>query len=51
MLSDPIFGKGYLSIPIDGSFSASEESEIIESSYEFKRMPVFLGNDPKDVQV
>jgi hypothetical protein len=49
MLSDPIFGKGYISIPIDGSFSASEESEMIESDYEFKSMPVFLGDDTNEV--
>jgi hypothetical protein len=51
MLGDPIFGKGYISIPIDGSFSANEEGEFIESSQEFKRMPIFLGNNPNEVQV
>jgi hypothetical protein len=49
MLRDPIFGKDFISIPIDGSFAVTEDSEIVESSYDYKKMPIFLGNDPNDV--
>lgn len=51
MLRDPIFEKGYIAIPIDGSFSVSEDSDIIETSADFRKMPIFLGDDPNDVQV
>ena len=50
MLRESTFGKAsFISIPIDGSFVITEDSEIVESRSDYKKMPIFLVNDPNDV--
>jgi len=57
MLSDPIFEKDYITIPIDGSISMKnpsdkqDKTDLQTNKAQYQNMPVFIGNKTENVQV
>jgi hypothetical protein len=47
MLSDPIFEKDYITIPIDGTISMKDSG--IKASATQQNMPIFIGNKTENI--